>query len=132
MLEDGVYAYAASITEIAALIGEPAGLRFTKMVVPQRSGFPASVMQRTGTVRDQTYCGTVRLLQATLQFDHYAKKWDEAVATAEVFRLAFTDFAGMMGGVEVRSVVLQNEFDLDDPEPGLYRRSQSWLFWYVE
>lgn len=38
----------------------------------------------------------------------------------------------MMGSVKVKDAFLVNEFDLDDPEPGLYRRSQSWRFWYVE
>lgn len=132
MLEDGVYQFAEGVSEIAALIGEPSGLRLHRLVVPRSSGFPCSVLQRTGTSRTQTQCGTIRLLEATMQVDHYGKRWEDAVELAEAFRLAFTDFAGMMGAVEVRDVILQNEFDLDDPEPGLFRRSQSWRFWYVE
>lgn len=132
MLEQGLYEYAAAQTDIAAIIGQPDKLRLEKLVVPQHSRFPCSVMQRTGTTRDQIACGTSRLLQATVQIDHYAKTWKGAAELAEAFRLALTDFAGMMGDVEVRNVTLQNEFDLDDPEPGLYRRSQSWLFWFTE
>lgn len=137
-LEEGLFAWANQQTEIAALIGEPAGLRFFKLVIPQQRTTPATVLQRSGTSRSITQCGTIRLASATLQLDHYATTWQAASRLAAVFREVLLEREGMrkyprnMGTVEVRSATLQNEFDLDDPEPGLYRRSQSWDFWYVE
>jgi hypothetical protein len=133
-LEQAIFGWANEQTEIVALLGEPARLRLFKLTVPQRAHMPSSVLQRTGTQRQQLQCRTDRTVQATLQFDHYGKSQQVAAEVAEVFRLALHAivFPVMMGGVKVKDAFLVNEFDLDDPEPGLYRRSQSWRFWYVE
>lgn len=132
ILEQAIYRWAQGITEISALLGQGSRLRLTKLTVPQASAMPASVIQRTGTNRSKTACGTINLVQAAVQIDHYGKDWQTAIAVAEVFRLALSDFAGMMGAVQIKDAALVNEFDLDDPEPGLYRRSQSWSIWYLE
>jgi hypothetical protein len=133
-LEQALFGWANDQTEVAALLGEPARLRLFKLTVAQRAHMPSSVMQRTGTSRQQLQCGIDRTVQATIQLDHYDKTQAGAAGVADAFRVALhaTTFPGMMGSVKVKDAFLVNEFDLDDPEPGLYRRSQSWRFWYVE
>lgn len=131
MLEQGLFEWAASQSSITALLGSNP-LRFYKLLAPPATRQPATTYQRAGIARSRTLCGTIKLAFATVQVDHYGKTWEEAAGVAEAFRLALTDFAGMMGEVEVKESTLENEFDLDDPEPGLFRRSQSWSFWFVE
>jgi hypothetical protein len=133
-LEQALFGWANEQTEIAALLGEPARLRLFKLTVEQRAHMPSSVMQRTGTQRQQLQCRIDGTVQATIQVDHYAKSLKVAAEVADAFRVALhaTTFPVMMGSVKVKDAFLVNEFDLDDPEPGLYRRSQSWRFWYVE
>lgn len=133
-LEQSLYGWANEQTEIAALLGDPARLRLFKLTIAQRAHMPASVMQRTGSARQQLQCGIDRTVQATIQIDHYDKSQQGAATVAEAFRVALhaVSFPVMMGSVKVKDAFLVNEFDLDDPEPGLYRRSQSWRFWYVE
>lgn len=134
MLEQALFGWANGQTEIVALLGDPARLRLFKLTVQQRANMPSSVMQRTGTQRQQLQCRVDRTVQATMQIDHYAKTQQAAAQVADVFRTALhgITFPVMMGSVKVKDAFLVNEFDLDDPEPGLYRRSQSWRFWYVE
>jgi len=133
-LEQALFAWANAQTEVAALIGEPARLRFFKLTVPQRAHMPSAVQQRTGTQRQQLQCRVDRTVQATIQIDHYGKSQQGAGELGDVFRTALhgETFPVMMGSVKVKDAFCLNEFDLDDPEPGLYRRSQSWRFWYVE
>lgn len=133
-LEQALFGWANEQTEIVALLGDPARLRLFKLTVQQRANMPSSVMQRTGTQRQQLQCRVDRTVQATMQIDHYAKTQQAAAQVADVFRIALhgITFPVMMGSVKVKDAFLVNEFDLDDPEPGLFRRSQSWRFWYVE
>lgn len=133
-LEEALFSWASAQTELQSLLGEPDRLRFYKLQVPKQSRMPATVIQRAGTGRQVANCGTVGTVSLTLQVDHYAKSWDAMNQVAEAFRIALhaQEFPVMMGTVKVKAATLTNEFDLDDPEPGLYRRSQSWSFWFVE
>jgi hypothetical protein len=133
-LEEGFHAWAESQTELAALLGEPNRFRLFKLQVPKNAKMPSSVQQRSGTGRQRRGCTIDGAVEINLQLDHYGKTWQEAVAVAEAFRIALHElqFPVMMGTVKVKDATCENEFDLDDPEPGLYRRSQSWSFWFFE
>lgn len=133
-LEQGIFNYATAQAEIQALLKEPERTRFFRLTVPQSSKMPSTVQQRTGTQRQQLQCRIDRTVQATIQVDHYARSQQAAGELGQVFMavLHAATFPVMMGSIKVKDAFCVNEFDLDDPEPGLYRRSQSWRFWYVE
>lgn len=133
-LEDGLFTFAAAQTELVALLGEPTKFRFYKRKVEQGSKMPAMVMQRVGRETQRIQCGVDKTVGLTMQIDHYGKTHQEADGVGDAFRVLMQsqDFPVMMGTVKVKSADLTNEFDLDDPEPGLLRRSQSWSIWFVE
>lgn len=131
-LEQAVFNLASESSEIAGLIGEADRLKFFRGKLPQGISLPASVIQRVTTTRDKLPCGTIRLVSAVVQIDHYARTPEVAQEVGNAFRQQFLDFKGMAGDVELRDVTLQNEFPLGDPEPGTERWSQSWLIFYVE
>lgn len=130
-LEESLHDWAESQTELVALLGEAERFRFFKLKIPDKSKTPASVQQRSGRNGQQLYCGPDGAIEVTLQLDHYARTWPAMKQLAETWRMALQDleYPVMMGSVRVKVATLENEFDLDDPEPGLFRRSQSWTFW---
>lgn len=143
-LEDALFGWVRSRPTITQFIGgpPPAVTRFFKLKVPQASKFPAMVQQRAGIATQQLACGVDGTVRVTMQLDHYARTWAEMAALAKAFRRALERdevYPVAMGAgdspddsVRVKSAKLENEFDLDDPEPGLLRRSQTWSFWIWE
>lgn len=131
-IEDALHQILAPVTEIAALVGEPDLIRIFRGVAPQGSRAPYLVLQRTSTTGVVGQCGTAGTEFALVQIDTYAKTEDERDALARAVFLTLRDFSGTIGTLKIKAATRQNEFDLDDPEPGLYRRSQSWALWYIE
>lgn len=132
MIERGLFAYLSQVADVQAIITAAGKTRLYPLVIPQQGHAPCGVYQISGVERSQTYCGTIGLVRSSVQLDSYGRTYDDAIALARAFRLALTDFAGMMGDVDVRNCVMEVESDFEEPEPGLYRRYQSWLIWHIE
>lgn len=143
-LEDALFKWVQDQPTITGFIGAPPQrTRFFKLKVPQGEKFPACVVQRSGTGRQELQCATDGAVAVSLQVDHYAKTWPEMAALGKAFRHALrrdvATYPIWMGdgdspavAVKVKAAFVENEFDLDDPEPGLLRRTQLWTFWIYE
>lgn len=140
-LEDALHSWASGHTELAALIGEPNRFRLFKGLLEQKTRQPASVQQRSGTGRQTRSCTVDGAVAVSLRLDHYGKTWQQMTELARAWRLALSPdnvsypvyMGGVVGvGLKVKAAVLDNEFDLDDPDPGLFRRCQLWTFWIFE
>lgn len=129
MNEPNFHYHLTGVPAIAALVG---GRVFPDMV-KQGSLLPAIVFQRTGTLRQQTYCGTHGLVLGNFQIDVYAKTRNECRTLAALVLKALIDYAGPMGtDCDVKHCALQTDFDSVDPDPGTLRRTQLWAIWYPE
>lgn len=141
--EEALHGWIAQQAPLVALLGETHRLRFFKLKIPQGSKMPAMVQQRGGADRQYRACRIDGAVAITMQIDHYAKNWQDMAALARTFRAALDPqvvaFPILMGpgdspptGVRVKAAMIENEFDLEDPDPGLMRRTQTWTFWIVE
>lgn len=141
--EEALHGWVAQQAAIVALIGETNRVRFFKLKVEQGSKYPAMVQQRSGADRQYRACRIDGAVGVSMQIDHYAKTWKQMAELARTFRESLDPrtvaFPILMGpgdspptGVRVKAAMIDNEFDLDDPEPGLLRRTQLWTFWIVE
>lgn len=141
--EDAFHDWVAQQAPIVTVIGETGRLRFFKQKIPQGSRFPSVVQQRSGTGRQYRGCRVDGAVALSIQIDHYAKNFQHMVEIARLFREALDpkvlSFPIVMGpddspvtGVKVKAAILENEFDGEDPDPGLLRRTQLWTFWIVE
>lgn len=137
MLHEGLVAELSTSTVTATYLdGDP--VRVYPIVIPQKkprgpAQTPCVVYETRDVRRQTTYCETGGLVRTTMQLDCYATDYNEAKRLAEAVREALSDFRGLLGGtVQVRAATLETEFDLQDIEPGLFRVSQSWVFWHVE
>lgn len=129
MIEEGLFSHLKADAGLTAL------LRSTNIfgvIIPQNSGMPSVVYSRIAATRTQTLCGTDGLVKGLFQIDSYAISYLTAKKLANAVRLSLIDFHGAMGDTRVASVSLDTEVDLDDPEPGLYRVSQTYIIWFAE
>jgi len=144
--EQALTEWVRTVPALVAIIGEPNRVRLFKLKVEQKSKMPAIVQQRAGAERQYLSCTVDGAVRLSMQIDHYARTWAEMATLARTFREALdpdtVQFPVWMGGaptdsppgagVKVKAAMLENEFDLDDPDPGLLRRTQSWTFWIWE
>lgn len=144
--EEALTEWVRTVPALVALIGEPNRLRFYKLKVEQKTKMPVMVQQRSGADRQYRPCTVDGAVALSMQIDHYGRTWQQMTTLARTFRQALdpdtVTFPVWMGGspadsppgngVKVKAAMLENEFDLDDPDPGLLRRTQSWTFWIAE
>ena len=136
ILERGLVIHLSSPTEIIAIIGQGDRVRLFPMVIPQKGPaidqYPCVVYQVTQEERQKTFCGTQKLVSATVQLDLYALTLAQARQLSAVTRAALIDFRGMMGDVVVRDVTLTGGLTLYDMEPGLMRVMDTYTIWFEE
>lgn len=134
MSEPGLYQFLRNVPAVAAIVGD----RIYPQMAPQHvyeepGGTPFVVFTRAGGQRQQLFCGTDDLVQASYRIDARAPKLDDANELARAIRAALVDYSGAMGDVAVDTVQLSDDSDIGpDPEPGLFNRSESYAIWYRE
>ena len=131
-IEDALHTILAADTDLLALIGEPDLVRIFRGVAPPGTRAPYLSITRSTTTGIQGLCGTAGTEFVLEQIDAYGKTEDERDNLARAVFLRLRDFSGTIGTVKIKDATRQNEFDVEDPEPGLYRRTQSWAIWYIE
>lgn len=140
-LEDALYRWAAEQAALTAILGVPGDspptpFRLWKLKVPQASKFPATVMQRNGVQAEVRYCKRDGAVGLSVELRHYGKTATEAWNLARQWRLELeaVSWPTYWGDpsttlIRVKAAEWQNEFDVDEPEPGLLARVQLWRFW---
>jgi hypothetical protein len=140
MIEDALFTRLSTDSGIGALVVEasvPVRYRIYRMVIPQHAEgdltkFPCIVYSKVGAGRTLNFGSTNDVVQGSFQIDSYAVSYEGAAELADAVRVRLTDFVGTLSSEQIKATELQNEFVLDDPEPGLYRVSQSWVVWYID
>jgi hypothetical protein len=142
--EDALFQWVKGQPTVTGYIGNPPGVvRFFKLKQPQGAALPSMTVARNGRQGQQLACGPDGAVLIRLQVDLFGATWPEMAGLAKAFRRALnpnpSPYPMLMGsgdspGVQVRvkSAECVNEFDTDDPEPGLCRRTQFWQFWVFE
>lgn len=125
-MEASLFSFLTGNAGIAALIGT----RVYPGIIPQSGVQPCIVYNKSSRSRQQLFCGTDGLLLTRLEIDCYADSYIQSVALANAVTSALQDFSGDMNGTTVPRIFLENEIDLSDIEPGLYRQSQTWAMWH--
>jgi hypothetical protein len=124
--EASLFSYLSTNAGITALVVK----RVYPGIIPQSGVQPCIVYNKQGRDRQQLFCGVDGLLMTRVEIDSYATTYLQSVTLANAVTAALENFEGDMSGTEVPKVFLENEIDLSDIEPGLYRQSQSWAFWH--
>jgi hypothetical protein len=140
VIEDAIFLRLSTDSGIGALVAEassPIRYRIYRMVIPQHAEgdltkFPCIVYSKVGAGRTLNFGSTNDVVRGSFQIDSYAVSYEGAIALAEAVRVRLTDFVGTLSSEQIKATELENDFVLDDPEPGLFRLSQSWVIWYVD
>jgi hypothetical protein len=139
MIEEGLVQRLLADANVAAIVGGAVN-RIYPLVMPQRdkgqpANVPCVVYRRLSASRGMTFCEQDDLVNGTFQFDSYAANYTTARQLARHVRRRLVDFTGTLTDSDtthVDRIWLSTELDLDDPEPGLFRVSQTFTVWYRE
>ena len=134
MIESDLYQF---VTEHPRLVNQ-IGPRFYPLVLPQNVTYPAGRYQRITTPRLESHSGPSDLAAPRFQIDW----WSPAAAgvsgfrtvsdLADACRKALDGFSGLMGTTKVYRVAIEDERDLMEDDPVLFRVSQDFVIWHRE
>ena len=132
-IKRAVYAWLGQQAGITALAAD----RIWPEVIPSQDFDAATkrsclVFSRDAVERTRTFCGTIPLVVSRVSISSYARTYDAAEQLAQAVRAALTDYRGAMGSVTVADVQLEQDFDLMDLEPGLFRVDLVFAIWHTE
>lgn len=131
MIEQAVAEILLLDAGVQAVVGE----RIHPLVIPQGergiAAMPCLVYQVITRERRKTRCGTSALVKTSLQIDAYGRSYAQCKSASETCVAALLDFRGSAAGVSIQDVALGTEIDLIDPEPGLYRVSNTFDIWHT-
>jgi hypothetical protein len=135
MIQSALVARLESVSGVTSIAAD----RIYPLMIPQHvyseaTKQPCIVYTRTNVQRRPTFCTSVGLIATGFRVDSYARTYVQAVELAAAVKTALIDFTGSWGSPAqtISRVMLDNEFDLLDPEPGLYRVSQTYTVWHIE
>ncbi|WP_128426290.1 tail completion protein gp17 [Gudongella oleilytica] len=104
-IEEALTSYLLGFPELAALIDD----KLYPDELPQGIKLPAVLYSKISDVKDHTLVGQNRLESPMLQFTAFAGTKPAARAIANQLKAALCDFQGMMSGIEVQYIRLENE-----------------------
>ena len=107
------------------------------LLIPQhlrgtKSKQPCIVYQRVGTSGQATTCGTDDLYQASVQYDSYSPEYDKARELSKAVRACLLSTVGLTHGVQISKILYNTDFDVLEPDVGLFRVSQMYTVFFVE
>ncbi len=106
-LESALVAAIEGEATITALIGS----RLFPVHVPESATLPALTYQVSGREPDHVLDGAAGLAHATWRFTALSRSYSDVIALAELLRLLFQGFAGLMGATTVLGTLAENESD---------------------
>lgn len=139
MIQESLYNYLVTDSGVSAIT-----TRCYPLVIPQQSyeeatRHPCLVYRIDGQERQVLFANTNEMVRATVTIDSYARTYAGAHALAAAVRGALVDYSGQMATVTspvtyttVKRIFLDQQSDLVDIEPGLYRVMQQYTVWYHE
>ena len=130
-------------TAVRALLAADSGVsalvstRIYAGPLPQNATLPAILYTTIDGVRDGPFDGPNGFVQSRLQVDCLGSAVDqggilEAKAVLKAVRQALNGYSGTTDGVSIRSVHMDSERDLYEPETAVPRVSADFLIWHDE
>ena len=104
-IEESLTSYFLGFAELAALIDD----KLYPDELPQGIKLPAVIYSKISDVKEHTLVGQNRLERPMLQFTVFADTKTSTRAIANQLKAALCDFQGMMSGIEVQYIRLENE-----------------------
>ena len=121
MIEDALYAYLGRQAQLTALIGAGDAMRLYPDVLPEGVPYPAVTYFRVSTPRLHVLSGPSGFAQPRFQFSAWANNKADVIAVTEAVRAALDGFRGLMGEVQVRGVLSDDEMGDHDEYDGRTR-----------
>ena len=100
------------------------------LMAPENVKTPWLVYNKVTTQWGATLCGPDGIQRDVFQFDSYDKGFAGSLALAKLLRDTLVGFKGVMGSTRVNDILFDNEIQMLDPEPGLYRVLTTLFIWH--
>lgn len=117
-----IVAYVKTVSGITDLIGTGSDCRIYARQLPQEAdNFPAITYTRISRKRMYSQSGDSLLTTVRVQLSCWAETYTAVDGLAAAVITAFSGFSGTMGAATVKSSFIENDFDLPEPDTGIYQ-----------
>ena len=104
-LEEALSAYLLDYPGLIPLIGD----KLYPDELPQGVNLPAVIYSKVSDVKEHTLVGQNQLEKPMIEFSAFAGSKKVARAVANQLKLALCDFQGVLSGIEIQYIRLENE-----------------------
>lgn len=114
------------IEEKLVSILQGTGVPIYPLFAPENSAYPCIVYQRISTVPIRSHAGPV-MDRPRFQFSIWSRNYEQCVNVAAAIRTVLD-----LNRVDVKLATRENEFEVVEVEPGLYRKLLDFFVWHIE
>lgn len=100
--------------------------------LPENTPYPAIAYHRISTPREHSHDGPSGLAHPRFQFDLYARTYAGISELAEGVRASLDGYKGLLGGVDVQGVFLEDDDDGYDDDLEVFWRRLDFTVWHNE
>lgn len=106
--------------------------RIYPQLLPQNPTYPCIVYRRESSQFNTIFNRQTEFVGADFEIDCFSETYFEAILTGRAARDALKNHSGLMGAVTVKRTFVENEVDIYETNPGVYRRSFNLTIWHYE
>lgn len=137
MISESLAQYLSSHADLQQYVGGARYKRVFPMLIPQHvldeeTKLPCVVYQIIDSSPGYTLCGEDGLQNAVFQLDSYSTDEEVSRKLAAAIKKVLSNFSGLMFDTHVSRIFLESGFQILEPDPGLFRVSQSYSVWFIE
>lgn len=127
-LELAIHAKLAATAAVTNLVST----RIYLVNLPQSPSYPAVTIARVSGVREHNLSGPSGLARPRISISGWGTYYNAAKNVAEAIRQTLDGFSGTVSGVDIQSVHLENEIDLYEDEPEVFRTMTDYFIQHQE
>lgn len=126
----GIFPHLSADAGVSALVAD----RIYPVILPQKPTYPAITFGKVSGLRAPNLSGPSGLARPRISISSWGLTYKSAKDVATAVRQAMDGFSGLMGSVRVKSVTIDNEFDLfeDDDNVNVFRTLQDFFISHDE
>lgn len=106
------------------------GARWYPNPLPQSVTYPALGYQQISQVNHSSHEGSSHLATTRLQLDLWAPKHTDLTTLRDNLLLVLRDFKGIVGGVRIDRIKIENDSSFVEPDTNIQRRIIELLIWH--
>ncbi len=125
-LESGIYTRLSGYANLTALVLA----RIYPKVIPQDCLLPAVEFQKISETPEHAMGSDPSIRQSRIQVSAFAETYSEVKAVSAQIKAALSRYSGTSSGTVIQDIFFEGDYDLYEPDTGIYHAPSDFIVWY--